>query len=95
MTREQAIAAARQALAREHGSDHGLDSFGHQAESMVDALEALGLIKFEELPVVKTYSVPALSFDLSGGAAVIREDTMIETLRKAGYNIYRNGVLVV
>lgn len=48
MTREQAIEAARQALAREHTSDYGCDGFGHKAESMVDALEALGLIEFSD-----------------------------------------------
>jgi hypothetical protein len=48
MKRDDAIALARAALKREHVPFEATDQFGHQALALLDALEALGVLKFDE-----------------------------------------------
>lgn len=57
---------------------------------LVAALEALGLLKFEAGPIPVVHHVPCLP----NGIVDIREDTLIETLRMAGYEISKDGVKV-
>lgn len=82
MTREQAIEAANKSIASSSSSSL-------LPEAIIRTLEAAGLLKFDE-PLPKTHHVPALSYcqsSVSGNSALIREDTLIETLRMAGYEV--------
>lgn len=59
-----------------------------RASDLVAALEGLGLLQIEE-PEAPALRVPALSWSDTRGAisALIREDTLVETLRRAGYEV--------
>lgn len=89
MTRDQAVAAIAQAYrlpVRVEMSDAKWDV--QSASTMVEALEAVGLLKLEE-PRPPSHHVPCLSYLTRGQEhlALCREDTLVETLRQAGYTV--------
>lgn len=80
MTREQAIKTAEMSADHVRGDMTFCD--------LVSALEALGLLKLDEpVPIVpKTYLIPVTT-TYDGRTAVVLEDTLIKTLRDAGYEV--------
>lgn len=85
MTREQAIENVRRALAgpAATGVSELLDA---PAVGLVDALAALGLMKFDE-PRQKLHRVPVINAGGGDITATILEDTLIKTMRDAGYEV--------
>jgi hypothetical protein len=82
MTRKQAIDRATAAM-KVTGATWGPLS----VQADISILEALGLLKLEE-PMPKTHFVPAVQVqDAFPLGATIREDTLVETLRMAGYEV--------
>jgi hypothetical protein len=76
MNREQAIKAVADKI--------GLS--GPFTNNLVDAMVEVGVLKLD----VPCVSVPCVSSDGrkdGTGNAIVREDTMIETLRMAGYEV--------
>lgn len=75
MNREQAIKAVADKI--------GLS--GPFTDNLVDAMAAVGVLKLEQpAPTVK-WSIPCTEHSM--GMATIREDTLFETLRMAGYEV--------
>lgn len=86
MTREQATTTVAKAT--------GIS--GPYTDNFVIGLEALGLLKLEEAKAACFHFVPAtqlidngrtLAMGTSALGAYVREDTLIETLRMAGYTV--------
>lgn len=90
MTRDQALTMAFAALEPATADDPL--RVATRAGGIVAVLEALDLVKFEE-PRPAVHHVPALSYAVKGVnvSAQVREDTMIEALRKAGFEVYKGG----
>lgn len=91
MTREQAINTV--VMRADHVRATVNDGCGSHQRNMnfcdlVTALEALGLLKLDEPVqiVPKTYLIPVTT-TYDGRTAVVLEDTLIKTLRGAGYEV--------
>ena len=86
MTRDRAIDLLLEAY--ETRRPGGLAESREWAGRWVDVFVALGLLKLEE-PKPPLHSVPCLCHESTGGnlSALVREDTLVETLRQIGYEV--------